>query len=203
MYFELPNLGYPYGALEPFIDTQTMKTHHTKHQQTYVNNANKALEGYPEWQDKSAPEILSNTSKIPEEIRAAVTNNVGGVCNHNFFWLIMSPNGGGEPNELLGKAINNTFGNFENFKTEFKKAALGQFGSGWTWLVMKDGKLSILSTSNQDSPVSIGYKRIITIDVWEHAYYLNYQNRRADYIDAFWSVVNWKKAEENYLKALE
>lgn len=203
MYFELPNLGYPHGALEPFIDARTMETHHTKHHQAYINNANKALEGYPEWQDKGAPEILSNINNIPEKIRDAVINNVGGVCNHNFFWLIMSPTGGGTPEEELGKAIDISFGNFNNFKEEFKKAALGQFGSGWTWLVMKNGNLSILSTSNQNTPTSLGYERIITIDVWEHAYYLNYQNRRADYIDAFWNVVNWKKAEENYLKALD
>ncbi len=203
MYFELPNLGYPYGALEPFIDAQTMKIHHTKHHQSYVNNANAILENYPDWNEKTPCEILSSLNDVPEEIRTPARNNVGGVCNHNFFWNILSPNGGGNPKESLKKAIDDTFGSFEGFKAEFKKAALGQFGSGWAWLVIKNKTLSIIATLNQDSPLTLGYKRILTIDVWEHAYYLNYQNRRADYVDAFWNVVNWEKAEENYLKALE
>jgi len=165
-----------------------------------VNNANIALEKYPQWLKKSPCEILTQLHKIPEDVRTAVRNNVGGVCNHNFFWSILSPSGGGNPVGNLAEAINATFGSFESFQTEFKKSALGQFGSGWAWLVIKDNTLSILSTQNQDSPLSLGYKRILTLDVWEHAYYLKYQNKRPDYIDTFWNVIDWNTCEEYFEK---
>ncbi|MCF7831066.1 superoxide dismutase [Candidatus Gracilibacteria bacterium] len=202
MSFKLPDLGYAYDALEPHIDALTMETHHSKHHQAYVNNANTALENYPDWNNKTPCEILSNLNGVPEEIRTPARNNVGGVCNHNFFWKVIAPGGNNKPIGELKTAIDKTFGSLDSFKAEFKKAALGQFGSGWAWLVVKDGALSIITTLNQDSPLTLGYKRVLTIDVWEHAYYLNYQNRRTDYIDAFWNVVNWSQAEDNYLKSL-
>lgn len=203
MTFQLPDLEYSYDALEPHIDAQTMEIHHSKHHQGYVNNANKALEG-TEWADKAPCDILLNLEKLPENIRTAAKNNVGGHCNHWFFWTTIGPQGGGDPTGELSKAIEETFGSFEKFKEEFAKAAMGRFGSGWAWLVVKDGKLEIISTANQDSPLTLMGKdaRVIGLDVWEHAYYLKYQNRRNDYIEAFWSVIRWDRAEENYKKAL-
>ncbi len=200
MAFSLPDLPYAYNALEPHIDALTMEVHHSKHHQTYVNNANVALEKYPEWLAKTPCDILTHLDEVPEDVRKAVRNNVGGVCNHSFFWTILSPKGGGTPKGKLKGAIDETFGSFEKFKEEFKKTALGQFGSGWAWLVIKDGVISIVPTSNQDSVLTLGYKRILAIDVWEHAYYLHYQNRRPDYIDAFWNVVNWNQCEEYFEK---
>jgi len=200
MAFSLPALAYAYDALEPHIDARTMEIHHLKHHQTYVNNANATLEKYPEWLAKTPGDILTHLDKIPSEVRNAARNNVGGVCNHSFFWTILSPKGGEIPKGKLKNAIEKTFGSFEKFKEEFKKASLGQFGSGWAWLVIKDGALSIVQTSNQDSVLTLGYKRILGIDIWEHAYYLHYQNRRPDYVDAFWNVVNWDKCEEYFEK---
>jgi len=190
MTFQLPTLNYDYSALEPHIDAKTMEIHHSKHHQGYVNKANAVLEG-TEWADKSTVEILTHLEQLPENIRTGACNNVGGVCNHSFFWNCISPNGGGEPMGELATEINNTFGSFEQFKEQFSTAAAGQFGSGWAWLVEKDGKLEVIDTANQDSPLTLGYKRLLALDVWEHAYYLNYQNRRPDYIDAFWNVVDW------------
>jgi superoxide dismutase, Fe-Mn family len=190
MTFQLPTLNYDYSALEPHIDARTMETHHAKHHQGYVNKANVVLEG-TQWADKSTVEILTNLDQLPENIRTGARNNVGGVCNHSFFWNCLSPDGGGEPTGKLGDDITSTFGSFAEFKEKFTAAAMGQFGSGWAWLVEKDGALEIISTANQDSPLSLGYTRLLTIDIWEHAYYLNYQNRRPDYIGAFWNVVDW------------
>ncbi len=190
MTFRLPTLKYDYSALEPHVDTQTMETHHSKHHQGYVNKANIALEG-TEWAEKTTAEILTHLDDLPADIRVAAKNNVGGVCNHSFFWNCMSPDGGGEPTGVLAEKMNEAFGSFEQFKEQFAAAAAGQFGSGWAWLVEKDGNLEIITTANQDSPLTLGYLRLLTIDVWEHAYYLHYQNRRPDYIDAFWNVVDW------------
>ncbi|MEZ6165267.1 MAG: superoxide dismutase [Phycisphaerales bacterium] len=200
MPFELPKLPYEYNALEPHIDARTMEIHHSKHHQGYVNNANAALEG-TEWADKCYGEILARIKEIPEDKRTAVQNNVGGHANHSLFWTILSPNGGGEPKGELADAINSAFGSFDSFKEQFAKAAATRFGSGWAWLGFDDkGKLHIGSTPNQDSPIMMGHKPIMGLDVWEHAYYLNYQNRRPDYISAFWNVVNWDKVAENYAK---
>lgn len=200
MPFELPKLPYEYNALEPHIDARTMEIHHSKHHQGYVNNANAALEG-TEWADKCYGEILARIKEIPEDKRTAVQNNVGGHANHALFWTILSPNGGGEPSGELADAINSTFGSFDSFKEQFAKAAATRFGSGWAWLGFDDkGKLHIGSTANQDSPIMMGHKPILGLDVWEHAYYLNYQNRRPDYISAFWNVVNWDQVAENYAK---
>lgn len=197
--FKLEPLPYSYDALEPFIDKETMKIHHDKHHQTYVDNLNKALSTNPEYYSKDLTWILTNLDSVPKEIRQNVINNAGGVYNHNFFWTVLAPKSGGTPTGELSKAINRDFGSFDNFKAEFKKAALGQFGSGWAWLVSdKDGKLSIISTSNQDSPISKGLKPLLTIDVWEHAYYLKYQNKRADYIDNMWNIINWPQVEKYY-----
>lgn len=197
--FKLEPLPYSYDALEPFIDKETMKIHHDKHHQTYVDNLNKALSTNPEYYSKDLTWILTNLDSVPKEIKQNVINNAGGVYNHNFFWTVLAPKSGGTPTGELSKAINRDFGSFDNFKAEFKKAALGQFGSGWAWLVSdKDGKLSIISTSNQDSPISKGLKPLLTIDVWEHAYYLKYQNKRADYIDNMWNIINWPQVEKYY-----
>lgn len=193
--FKIPKLPYAYNALEPHIDAKTMEIHHTKHHQAYCDKANSALTG-SEWEGKEPCEILPNITQLPENIRAAAQNNVGGVCNHNFFWLILSPEGGGAPNGKLASAIDETFGSLESFKEKFNTAAASQFGSGWAWLVLKNNKLEVISTANQDSPLSIGYTRVLGLDVWEHAYYLNYQNRRPDYTTAFWNVINWSQAEE-------
>lgn len=197
--FELKPLPYSYDALEPYIDAETMMLHHDKHHQSYVDNLNNALSKHPDIQFNSLEELLLNVDKLPADIQIAIKNNAGGVYNHNFFWTIMGPNKGGSPTEDLGRAIERDFGSFKAFKDEFKKAALGRFGSGWAWLASdKDGKLSIVSTANQDTLLPLGLTPIIVIDVWEHAYYLKYQNRRADYIENWWNVVDWNKAQENY-----
>jgi superoxide dismutase, Fe-Mn family len=192
MAHELPKLPYAFGALEPHIDEQTMQIHHGKHHQTYVNNLNGALEKHPQLQGKSVDELLRDINAVPEDIRTVVRNNGGGHANHTMFWEIMGPNAGGAPTGAVADAINSTFGGFDKFKDEFTKAASGRFGSGWAWLVDQNGKLSIESTANQDSPLMEGKKPIMGLDVWEHAYYLKYQNRRPDYISAWWNVVNWE-----------
>lgn len=197
MTFKLPELNYNYDQLEPHIDARTMEIHHTKHHQAYINNLNAALEGHENLKSKSIEEIISDLESVPENIRTAVRNNGGGHQNHSMFWELMSPNGGGEPKGELGKLIDRDFGNLETFKAEFKKAAMGRFGSGWAWLVLDGEKLKVVSTPNQDNPISEGLKPILGIDVWEHAYYLKYQNLRADYIDAWFNVLDWEKAEEN------
>lgn len=196
---ELPRLPYGYDALEPHIDARTMEIHHTKHHQGYVNNLNAALEKHPELDKKSVEDLLKDLNSIPEDIRTAVRNNGGGHANHSMFWPIMSPDGGGEPEGELADAINSSFGSFSDFKDQFSKAATGRFGSGWAWLcVDRGGKLTITSTPNQDNPVSDGLRPVLGLDVWEHAYYLKYQNRRPEYISAWWSVVNWKQVAKNY-----
>lgn len=197
--FELKPLPYSYDALEPYIDKETMMLHHDKHEKAYLDNLNKAIAKYPELYKKGLEGILKDLDSIPEDIRDTVKNNAGGVYNHEFFWSIMSAEKDQSPKGELLKAINKDFESLDNFKTKFKDAALGRFGSGWAWLVLgKDGKLSIISTANQDSPISQGLTPILGIDVWEHAYYLKYQNRRGDYIDNWWHVVNWKQVESNY-----
>jgi Fe-Mn family superoxide dismutase len=197
--FEVPPLPYPYDALEPHIDALTMQIHHDRHHATYVNNANAALEGHPELQAKSVEDLLRNIEAVPESIRTAVRNNAGGHANHTLFWRIMGPGKGGQPTGRLAQDIQSTFGSFENFKDQFSKAAAGRFGSGWAWLVVgKDGKLRITSTPNQDSPLMDGDTPVLGLDVWEHAYYLKYQNRRADYIAAWWNVVNWDEVAKLY-----
>jgi superoxide dismutase, Fe-Mn family len=192
MAHELPKLPYAFGALEPHIDEQTMQIHHGKHHQTYVNNLNAALEKHPQLQGKSIDELLRDINAVPEDIRTIVRNNGGGHANHTMFWEIMGPNAGGAPTGAIADAIDSTFGGFDKFKEEFAKAATGRFGSGWAWLVDRGGTLSIESTANQDSPLMEGRKPIMGLDVWEHAYYLKYQNRRPDYISAWWNVVNWE-----------
>ncbi len=202
MAHELPQLPYPANALEPHIDEQTMLIHHGKHHNTYVTNLNKALEGHPELQNKSVEELIADLDSVPESIRTAVRNNGGGHANHSLFWQLMSPNGGGEPKGAVADAINSTFGSFEKFKEEFTAAALGRFGSGWAWLVVdKSGNLKVTSTPNQDSPLMEGETPILGLDVWEHAYYLKYQNRRPDYVAAFWNVVDWDKVNSLYEQA--
>src|SRR5690606_16178617 len=189
----LPSLPYDFGALEPHIDAQTMQIHHGKHHQAYVNNLNAALEKYPDLQSKSAEDLIRDLNAIPEDIRTAVRNNGGGHVNHSMFWKLMSPNGGGKPTGALAQAIDQSFGSFDAFKEQFTKAAVGRFGSGWAWLIDNDGKLSVESTANQDNPIMEGKKPILGLDVWEHAYYLKYQNRRPDYVNAWWNVVNWEE----------
>lgn len=197
--FKLKPLPYAYDALEPYIDKETMMLHHDKHEKAYLDNLNKAISKYPELYKKGIEGMLKDLNSVPEDIRETVKNNAGGVYNHEFFWSIMSPEKNQTPAGDLLKAINKDFQSFDNFKAKFKEAALGRFGSGWAFLVKdKDGKLSIISTANQDSPISQGLTPIIGIDVWEHAYYLKYQNKRGDYIDNWWNVVNWKQAENNY-----
>ena len=199
--FELKPLPYAYDALEPYIDKETMMLHHDKHEKAYVDNLNKAIAKYPELYKKGLEGILKDLDSVPEDVRETVKNNAGGVYNHEFFWSIMSPEKDQTPSGELLKAINKDFGSLENFKNKFKEAALGRFGSGWAWLVSdKDGKLSIISTPNQDSPISKGLTPILGLDVLEHAYYLKYQNRRGDYIDNWWHVVNWKQVEDNFTK---
>jgi Fe-Mn family superoxide dismutase len=200
MAFKLPKLKYSYEALEPHIDALTMETHYSKHHKGYVDNLNKALEGHSKFQEMSIEEILKSLDQLPEEIRTAVRNNGGGHYNHTLFWEIMSPEGGGKPEGELAKKIDEDLGGFDKFKEEFKKAALGQFGSGWAWLVLNEEKLEIVSTPNQDNPISEGKFPILGIDVWEHAYYLKYKNLRADYIDAWWNIVDWKKVSEIFNK---
>ncbi|PED30977.1 superoxide dismutase [Mn] [Bacillus cereus] len=198
---ELPNLPYAYDALEPHFDKETMNIHHTKHHNTYITNLNAALEGHAELADKSVEELVANLNEVPEAIRTAVRNNGGGHANHTFFWTILSPNGGGQPVGELATAIEAKFGSFDAFKEEFAKAGATRFGSGWAWLVVNNGELEVTSTPNQDSPLTEGKMPVIGLDVWEHAYYLNYQNRRPDYIGAFWNVVDWNAAEKRYQEA--
>jgi len=201
MAHELPDLPYAYDALEPHIDKATMEIHHGKHHNAYVTNLNAALEGTG-LEDKPLCELLGNLDAVPEDKRTAVRNNGGGHANHSFFWEILSGDGGGEPSGDLAEAINSTFGSFDAFKEEFAKAGATRFGSGWAWLSVKDGNLVVSSSPNQDSPPMEGGGRpILGLDVWEHAYYLNYQNRRPDYIAAFWNVVNWDKVAELYAAA--
>ncbi|MBE2182109.1 MAG: superoxide dismutase [Anaerolineae bacterium] len=199
MTFELPALPYASNALEPYIDQQTMEIHHGKHHQAYVTNLNKALENHPDLQSKSIEELLTSLDSLPDAIRNAVRNNGGGHFNHTMFWQIMGPNAGGAPTGELADAINAAFGSFDEFKAQFKAAAGGRFGSGWAWLLAApDGTLSISSTPNQDNPISEGKTAILGVDVWEHAYYLKYQNRRPDYVDAWWNVVNWEEVARRY-----
>jgi Fe-Mn family superoxide dismutase len=200
--FELPPLPYDYAALEPHIDTQTMQIHHDKHHGAYVNNLNAALENYPDLQNKSAEDLIKDLNALPEAIRTAVRNNGGGHVNHTMFWQIMGPKGGGEPTGELADAINKTFGSFAAFKDAVNKAGAGRFGSGWAWLVLDSaGALKVTSTANQDNPLMEGQTPILGVDVWEHAYYLKYQNRRADYLNAWWNVVNWNEVAQRYAKA--
>ena len=198
MAYELPALPYAHDALEPFIDTMTMQIHHGKHHQAYVTNLNAALEQYPDFQKHSVDDLIRNIANVPEAIRTAVRNNGGGHANHAMFWQIMAPKAGGDPSGPLADAIKASFGSFEAFKGDVKKAALGRFGSGWAWLVNTGGKLAIESSPNQDSPVMEGRNVVMGLDVWEHAYYLKYQNRRADYVDAWWSVVNWSEVAKRF-----
>jgi Fe-Mn family superoxide dismutase len=200
MAYELPALPYAPDALEPFIDTMTMQIHHGKHHQAYVTNLNAALEKYPEFQKQSVDDLIRNIANVPEAIRTAVRNNGGGHANHAMFWQIMAPKAGGEPSGPLADAIKASFGSFETFKGDLKKAALGRFGSGWAWVVNNGGKLAIESTPNQDSPVMEGRHVVLGVDVWEHAYYLKYQNRRADYLDAWWSVANWSEIAKRFVR---
>jgi len=197
MAYEVPALPYDYGALEPHVDEQTMRVHHDKHHQAYVDKVNAALEG-TEWADKPIEEALRNLDRIPDDKRTAVRNNGGGHYNHSLFWEWMSPDGGGEPEGALAEAIGSAFGSFEDFKAAFKDAGVNQFGSGWAWLVEDGGSLAVVSTGNQDNPISQGKTPLVGVDVWEHAYYLKYQNRRPDYIDAWWNVVDWAKIGEGY-----
>jgi superoxide dismutase, Fe-Mn family len=189
--YELPALPYAFDALEPHIDAQTMQIHHGKHHQAYVNNLNAALEKFPDLQGKPIEALIADLNAIPESIRTAVRNNGGGHANHSLFWQIMGPNGGGAPTGAIGDAITSTFGSFDSFKEQINKAGVGRFGSGWAWLNEVGGKLVIESTANQDSPLMEGKTPILGVDVWEHAYYLKYQNRRPDYLAAWWNVVNW------------
>ena len=199
MPFTLPPLPYPTNALEPHIDAQTMEIHHDKHHAAYVNNLNTALEKAPELQNKSLDDLLKNLNAVPESIRTAVRNNGGGHWNHSMFWQIMSPSGGGKPTGKLADAINSAFGDFERFKEQFNAAGGSRFGSGWAWLVSDGGKLSIVSTPNQDNPIMDGKPApILGLDVWEHAYYLKYQNRRPDYMKAWWNVVNWPEVAKRF-----
>jgi superoxide dismutase, Fe-Mn family len=197
MPFEVPPLPYDYGALEPHIDEQTMRVHHDKHHQAYVDNANKALEG-TDWADRPVEEVLRSLDSLPEDVRGAVRNNAGGHANHSFFWEIMSPAGGGEPDGELATAIGSAFGSLDALKEQVNDSGVKRFGSGWTWLVVDDGSLSVTSTPNQDTPLSEGMTPILGIDVWEHAYYLKYQNRRPDYLAAWWNVVNWPEVARRF-----
>lgn len=201
MAYTLPDLPYDYDALEPHIDTETMHLHHDKHHATYVSNANAALEKHPELAEKSVEELLAAIDSVPEDVQTALRNNAGGHANHSLFWEVLSPNGGGEPTGAIKAAIDEAFGSFDAFKEKFAAAAITRFGSGWAWLVVTDGKLEVTSTPNQDSPLMEGKTPVLGLDVWEHAYYLNYQNRRPDYINAFWNVVNWDKVNELYQAA--
>lgn len=199
MPFTLPNLPYPHDALEPYIDTLTMQIHHGKHHGAYVDNLNKALQSAPELANASIEELLANEcAKVPESIRTAVRNNGGGHANHSLFWVIMGPKAGGQPSGALAEAIRSTFNSFDNFKEKFSTAAMTRFGSGWAWLVLANGKLDVYSTANQDSPLMQGHIPILGLDVWEHAYYLKYQNRRAEYVAAWWNVVNWPEVEKRF-----
>ncbi|HET6260694.1 MAG TPA: superoxide dismutase [Chloroflexia bacterium] len=202
MAHELPPLPYDYNALEPYIDEETMHLHHDKHHQAYINNLNTALANYPDLQDKSAEELIRDLDSVPEAIRPAVRNNGGGHVNHTMFWEIMGPNGGGEPSGALADAINQSFGSFDAFKQQFNDAGTKRFGSGWAGLVRgSDGGRSVISTANQDNPLSDGQYPVLGNDVWEHAYYLKYQNRRPEYLAAWWNVVNWDAVSQRYEQA--
>ncbi len=200
--FTLPKLAYAYDALEPHIDARTMEIHHAKHHQAYITNANKALEKHPELLALGAVGLLAKLDAVPEAIRQTVRNNVGGHVNHSFFWESLAPKSGGEPKGDLAVAIQKTFGGFDAFKTQFGEAAMKRFGSGWAWLVYAKGKLVVKSTANQDSPFMEGEVPVLGLDVWEHAYYLKYQNRRAEYVAAYWNLVNWDQAELGYGRAM-
>ena len=201
MAHSLPPLPYPFDALEPHIDKQTMEIHHGKHHAAYVNNLNAALEKHPDLQSKSVEDLIKGINTVPEDIRTAVRNNGGGHINHSMFWKIMKKGGGGEPAGAFADAIKSAFGSFADFKTKFTQAGIGRFGSGWAWVILKDGKLAIESTPNQDNPLMSGGKAVMGLDVWEHSYYLKYQNRRPDYIEAWWNVVNWEEIGNNYAAA--
>jgi superoxide dismutase, Fe-Mn family len=201
MAFTLPSLPYAANALEPSIDTMTMEIHHGRHHKAYVDNLNKALDGQAALQSKSIEQLLRDINQVPDAIRQAVINNGGGHANHAMFWEIMGPGGGGKPSGPLADDINATFGDFASFQAQLKQAGVGRFGSGWAWLAFADGKLKILNTANQDSPYMNGMAPIMGIDVWEHAYYLKYQNKRPDYLDAWWSVANWSNIASRYAKA--
>jgi Fe-Mn family superoxide dismutase len=200
MAHELPPLPYPNNALEPHIDAKTMEIHHDKHHAAYTNNLNAALEKHPELQAKPLEDMLKNIDAVPEDIRTAVRNNGGGFVNHALFWEIMGPNGGGAPSGALADAINSAFGSFDDFKTKIQTTGAGQFGSGWSWLVSSNGKLEIYGTPNQDSPIMKGHTPLLGVDVWEHAYYLKYQNRRPDYLAAWWNTVNWDAVSKRFGK---
>jgi superoxide dismutase, Fe-Mn family len=199
MAYELPPLPYPVDALEPHIDAKTMEIHHDKHHQAYITNANNALKEYPQLAAKPVEELIADLSAVPEAIRTAVRNNAGGHANHSFFWLILGLNAGGSPKGKLADAITSTFGSLDQFKEKFQAAGAGRFGSGWAWLVInKAGSLEIISTPNQDSPIMDGLKPVLGVDVWEHAYYLKYQNRRPDYLKAVWNVINWDAVGKHF-----
>jgi Fe-Mn family superoxide dismutase len=198
MAFTLPKLPYEFNALEPHIDARTMEIHHDKHHQAYVNNLNTAIGKHPELEKKSVEDLLKDLNAVPDDIRGAVRNNGGGHFNHSMFWEIMSPKGGGEPKGALADAIKKAFGDFPAFKEKLAAAAVGQFGSGWAWLVKDDSGVAVMSTPNQDNPISQGKVAILGVDVWEHAYYLNYQNRRPDYVAAWWNVVNWDEVSKRF-----
>lgn len=204
MPYEVPELPYEYGALEPYIDEQTMRIHHDKHHQAYVDKANAALEG-TEWADLDVEEVLRQLNQLPVDAakQAAIRNNAGGHANHTFFWKIMSADGGGEPHGDLEQAIRHSFGSFDQFKDEFKAAGIARFGSGWAWLIHDSSKLEITSTANQDSPLSEGKIPLLGVDVWEHAYYLKYQNKRPDYLDAWFNVISWSEVEKRFADVLE
>jgi superoxide dismutase, Fe-Mn family len=201
MSHQLPSLGYEYNALEPHIDKETMEIHHTKHHATYVNKLNTALEKYPDLGAKEVNDLISNMDTVPEDIRVAVRSHGGGHSNHALFWSVMGPGAGGEPSGVIGDAIKSAFGSFDSFKEQFSAAAGAHFGSGWAWLIRDGDALAIMTTANQDSPFMYGKKPILGIDVWEHAYYLKYQNKRPDYIAAFWNVVNWQRVGELFENA--
>ncbi|MBS4209102.1 superoxide dismutase SodA [Bacillus sp. FJAT-50079] len=198
MAYELPQLPYGYDALEPHIDKETMNIHHTKHHNTYVTNLNAALEGHADLASKSVEELIADLDALPESIKTAVRNNGGGHANHSLFWKLLSPEGGGEPSGSLAEAITSKFGSFDKFKEQFQAAGAGRFGSGWAWLILNNGELEITSTPNQDSPLMEGKTPLLGLDVWEHAYYLKYQNRRPEYMGAFWNVVNWDEVQKLY-----
>ena len=202
MAFELPGLPYDYDALEPHIDARTMEIHHTKHHQAYINNANAALEKHSDLAGRAVEELLADLNAVPEDARTALRNNAGGHANHSLFWTVMAPKAGGQPQNELATAIEASFSSFDKFREQFETAAKTRFGSGWAWLSRKsDGGLVVTSTANQDSPISEGHTPILGLDVWEHAYYLNYQNRRPDYVAAFWNVVNWEEVARRFTAA--
>jgi superoxide dismutase, Fe-Mn family len=201
MAFSLPPLPYAFDALAPHIDAKTMEIHHGKHHQAYITNANKALEAHPDLAAKPVEKLLREIASVPDSVRQPLINNAGGHANHSLFWQIMGPNCGGEPSGSIGDAIKQSFGDFNGFKEKFAAAATTRFGSGWAWIAVKAGKLELFSSANQDSPYMTGHTPVLGLDVWEHAYYLNYQNRRPDYINAWWNVVNWKKVDELYQAA--